>query len=170
MAGSRGLLMSGQHILSMSQLSFLFAGFILKWKTGWPPAVASLYPINLATPTKCECLFPLNCCKVPRGNLSVQHRLHACFYSGAGGGGPLKEKKRIIRRATETGQGKLTDGHHIFPHSQEVMLSPVPTSRRLHSGQAIRDGPHTRSRSKAAFLRCHRLCLLDTRVKTESKC
>lgn len=89
MAGSRGLLMSGQHILSMSQLSFLFAGFILKWKTGWPPAVASLYPINLATPTKCECLFPLNCCKVPRGNLSVQHRLHACFYSGAGGGGPL---------------------------------------------------------------------------------
>ena len=47
--------------------SFLFVGFVLKWRT----RVVTRSSVNPATPMKSECLFPHGCCRNPKEGSSV---------------------------------------------------------------------------------------------------
>lgn len=68
MAGSRGLWISGQYSLSISEL------FPLRWLR--PQAenrLATSRSIDPANPTKNKCLFPRSCCKLSKGESLWRH-------------------------------------------------------------------------------------------------
>lgn len=136
--------------------------------------------INPAIPMKSECLFPHGCCRNPKGGGISVSSWDTCQPLKPGdGAGPMQTSgvgrsnpRGKHERAEGLGSGKPTDGPHLSPCIQKAGLSPIPTSRHLHSTGTRPSGMGPRLIQDPRLLLCDltgSVCQLNLSVKTESE-